>query len=200
MPSSRLFAVTRCSRSTTVSARCRAHSLSAAVLNRLVATGGSGPWEDAARTGRKTAAHDAPKVRDRALRVVLDGTGQTGSHWTPIRSIMLMLGCLTSTLGRWVCSPWLAVSAKPLLAMAGPRQVIHAEFQSVMAASPVPEPLCDMAIRTVCGVVAIRSQRASFRRFRSVAGLRDADQAAPSRRRRQHLHNRATVDKRQPAA
>ena len=51
---------------------------------------------------RKTAANYSPEVRDRAVRMVLDGTGGHGSQWAAIGSIAAKIGCTAETLRRWV--------------------------------------------------------------------------------------------------
>ena len=51
---------------------------------------------------RKTAANYSPEVRDRAVRMVLDGAGEYGSQWAAIGSIAAKIGCTTETLRRWV--------------------------------------------------------------------------------------------------
>ncbi len=44
----------------------------------------------------------SPEVRERAVRMVRDQTGEHASQWAAIAAIAPKLGCSTETLRRWV--------------------------------------------------------------------------------------------------
>jgi transposase len=44
----------------------------------------------------------SPEVRERAVRMVFDQTGEYDSRWAAIRSIAEKIGCTAETLRRWV--------------------------------------------------------------------------------------------------
>jgi transposase-like protein len=71
-------------------------------LNRAGFAGGSNRWEDGAMTAKKTAVNYSPEVRERAVRLVLDGAEGHGSQWAAIGSIAAKIGCTAETLRRWV--------------------------------------------------------------------------------------------------
>jgi transposase len=50
----------------------------------------------------KTSNRFSPEVRQRAVRMVLDGGGDHASQWAAIASIAAKIGCTTETLRSWV--------------------------------------------------------------------------------------------------
>ncbi|WP_439120669.1 IS3 family transposase [Marivita sp.] len=50
----------------------------------------------------KTTNKYSPEVRERAVRMVLDGAGQHESRWSAIVSISSKIGCAPQTLNEWV--------------------------------------------------------------------------------------------------
>jgi transposase len=53
-------------------------------------------------TMKKTAASYSPEVRERAVRLVLDGAGEHPTQWAAISSVAAKIGCTTETLRNWV--------------------------------------------------------------------------------------------------
>ncbi len=50
----------------------------------------------------KTTNKYSPEVRERAVRMVLDNTGQHESRWSAILSVSSKIGCAPQTLNEWV--------------------------------------------------------------------------------------------------
>ena len=50
----------------------------------------------------KTTNKYTPEVRERAVRIVLNGEGQHESCWAAIVSISAKIGCAPQTLNEWV--------------------------------------------------------------------------------------------------
>jgi transposase len=50
----------------------------------------------------KTTNKYTPEVRERAVRMVLNGEGQHESRWAAIVSISAKMGCAPQTLNEWV--------------------------------------------------------------------------------------------------
>ncbi|KQI67444.1 transposase [Loktanella sp. 3ANDIMAR09] len=50
----------------------------------------------------KTTNKYSPEVRERAVRMVMDGTGQHGSRWAAVVLISSQIGCAPQTLNEWV--------------------------------------------------------------------------------------------------
>src|ERR687890_762401 len=53
-------------------------------------------------TTKKTAASYSPEVRERAVRLVLEGGGDHATQWAAINSVASKIGCTTETLRKWV--------------------------------------------------------------------------------------------------
>jgi transposase len=53
-------------------------------------------------TTKKTAVNYSPEVRERAVRLVLDGAGEHPTQWAAINSVAAKIGCTTETLRNWV--------------------------------------------------------------------------------------------------
>ncbi len=53
-------------------------------------------------TTKKTAASYSPEVRERAVRLVLEGGGDHPTQWAAINSVAAKIGCTTETLRKWV--------------------------------------------------------------------------------------------------
>ena len=53
-------------------------------------------------TKAKTAASYSPEVRERAVRLVLEGGGDHPTQWAAINSVAGKIGCTTETLRKWV--------------------------------------------------------------------------------------------------
>src|SRR5215203_4391377 len=53
-------------------------------------------------TKGKTAASYSPEVRERAVRLVLEGGGDHPTRWAAINSVAGKIGCTTETLRKWV--------------------------------------------------------------------------------------------------
>ncbi len=51
---------------------------------------------------KKTAASYSPEVRERAVRLVLEGGGEHPTQWAAINSVAAKIGCTAETLRKWV--------------------------------------------------------------------------------------------------
>ena len=51
---------------------------------------------------RKSSVRYAPEVRERAVRMVREHTGEHASQWEAIGSIAAKIGCTAETLRKWV--------------------------------------------------------------------------------------------------
>ena len=53
-------------------------------------------------TTKKVAASYSPEVRERAMRLVLEGGGDHPTQWAAISSVSAKSGCTAETLRKWV--------------------------------------------------------------------------------------------------
>src|SRR4051794_23012077 len=53
-------------------------------------------------TTKKTAASRSPEVRERAVRLALEGGCEHPTRWAAIDSVAAKIGCTTETLRKWV--------------------------------------------------------------------------------------------------
>ena len=53
-------------------------------------------------TTRKVAASYSPEVRERAVRLVLEGGGDHPTQWAAINSVSAKIGCTAEMLRKWV--------------------------------------------------------------------------------------------------
>jgi transposase-like protein len=53
-------------------------------------------------TVKKTEASYSPEVRERAVRMVLEGGGDHPTQWAAINSVAAKIGCVTETVRKWV--------------------------------------------------------------------------------------------------
>ena len=53
-------------------------------------------------TTNKTAASYSPEVRERAVRLVLEGGVEHPTQWAAINSVSAKIGCTAETLRKWV--------------------------------------------------------------------------------------------------
>ena len=51
---------------------------------------------------KKTSNRFSPEVRQRAVRMVLEHSGDHASQWSAIGSIAAKIGCTAETLRKWV--------------------------------------------------------------------------------------------------
>jgi transposase len=51
---------------------------------------------------KKVAASYSPEVRERAVRLVLEGGGEHPTQWAAINSVSAKIGCTAETPCRWV--------------------------------------------------------------------------------------------------
>lgn len=53
-------------------------------------------------TTKKVAASYSPEVRERAVRLVLEGGSDHPTQWAAINSVSAKIGCTAETLRKWV--------------------------------------------------------------------------------------------------
>ena len=53
-------------------------------------------------TTKKVAVSYSPEVRERAVRLVLEGGGDHPTRWAAINSVSAKIGCTAETLRKWV--------------------------------------------------------------------------------------------------
>jgi transposase-like protein len=81
----------------------------------------------------------SPEVRERAVRMVLDGTGQHPSQWAAIRSVASKIGCNPETLRSWIRKREVDAGKRPGLTTAERERIkeLEREVQELKRANTI---------------------------------------------------------------
>lgn len=94
---------------------------------------------EATRTVKREVKQYSPEVRERAVRMVLEHSGDYPSRWAAEQSVAAKIGCKTSTLHEWVKRWEVDQGARPGLPtdMAEKMKVLERENRELRQANEI---------------------------------------------------------------